>query len=140
MGLAARLLHFIPVRSIAGRLTEPASTGCGKIQLSPADVPRRQGPGLGTRLQVPRLCEQPVCPRFLELRAIGILSMRQWKTGLAPNCPPLPQNQCMWTEPAQRKGKSLCLLLSQRPAVPHSDTGFWGLLPPLVLSLGKEPA
>ena len=94
MGLAARLLHFIPVRSIAGRLTEPASTGCGKIQLSPADVPRRQGPGLGTRLQVPRLCEQPVCPRFLELRAIGILSMRQWKTGLAPNCPPLAQSVC----------------------------------------------
>ena len=82
MGLAARLLHFIPVRSIAGRLTEPASTGCGKIQLSPADVPRRQGPGLGTRLQVPRLCEQPVCPRFLELRTIRILSTWLWKTWL----------------------------------------------------------
>ena len=32
--------------------------------------------------------------------------MRQWKTGLAPNCPPLAQ--CMWTEPAQSERKQVC--------------------------------
>ena len=34
LGLAARPLHFTPVLSIARRLPEPASPGCGKIQLS----------------------------------------------------------------------------------------------------------
>lgn len=34
VGLAARPLHFLSVRPIARRLPEPASPGCGKIQLS----------------------------------------------------------------------------------------------------------
>ena len=56
LGLAARPLHFTPVLSIARRLPEPASPGCGKIQLSRlmfhADK-IASGPGLDTRLQVP---------------------------------------------------------------------------------------
>lgn len=134
VGLAARP-HFLSVRPIARRLPEyPPAPGCGKIQLSLADVPRTRSRLIPVEVhdfRFPGSANSRSAPGFWN-SALAYCLCGSGKPGWRQAVLHSPR---VWTEPAQSERKQVCAhycrLTSRFPIL---TLGVWGLLPPLVLS------
>lgn len=108
MGLAARPLHFLSVRPIARRLPEPASPGCGKIQLSLADVPRTRSRLIPVEVhdfRFPGSANSRSAPGFWNSALLAYCLCGSGKPGWRQTVLHSPR---VWTEPAQSERKQVC--------------------------------